>query len=115
LRGVITNRNGTAHNRFLGIQIPIYGKTGTAEDPVTGRPHAWFAGYTQAGRDDQPDIAVMVMFQNKGEGSEWAAPVFRRIVESYFFGRVYTLYPWEAEIGLTATITETPTVTPAPR
>ncbi len=115
LRGVITNRNGTAHNRFLGIQIPIYGKTGTAEDPVTGRPHAWFAGYTKAGRDDKPDIAVVVMFQNKGEGSEWAAPVFRRIVESYFFGRVYTLYPWEAEIGLTATITETPTVTPAPR
>ncbi len=112
LRGVITNRNGTAHKRFLGLQIPVYGKTGTAEDPVYGRPHAWFAGYTQAGRDDKPDIAIAVVLQNRGEGSDWAAPIFRRIVEAYFYGRVYTLYPWEAEIGLTATITPTPTVTP---
>lgn len=112
LRGVITDRKGTAHQRFLGLQIPVYAKTGTAEDPITGRPHAWFAGYTQANRDGKPDIAIAVILQNRGEGSEWAAPIFRRIVEAYFFGRPSTLYPWEAEIGLTATITPTPSSTP---
>ncbi|MEK6575687.1 MAG: hypothetical protein AABZ58_15370, partial [Chloroflexota bacterium] len=83
-----------------------------------GRPHAWFIGYTQANRDDKPDVVVAVILQNRGEGSEWAAPVFRRIVESYFFGRSYVLYPWESDFGLTATPTGTPdpnaTATPSP-
>ena len=112
LRGVITDRRGTARQRFLGMQAPVYGKTGTAEDPGGGAPHAWFVGFTQAGREDKPDIAIAVVLQNRGEGSEWAAPIFRRIVETYFFGRPTTLYPWEAEIGLTATPSSTPTETP---
>ena len=117
LRGVIANRRGTARRSFLGLQIPVYGKTGTAENSSGGAPHAWFVGYTQAERDNRPDIAVAVVLQNRGEGSEWAAPIFRRIVEAYFFERAYTLYPWEAEIGLTATPTATPSETltaPAP-
>ncbi|HLB46178.1 MAG TPA: penicillin-binding transpeptidase domain-containing protein [Anaerolineales bacterium] len=118
LRGVVTDRNGTARNILKGLQIPVWGKTGTAEDPFVGRPHAWFIGYTQANRDDKPDIVVAVILQNRGEGSEWAAPVFRRIVESYFFGRSYVLYPWESDFGLTATPTGTPdpnaTATPSP-
>ncbi|MBI3241997.1 MAG: hypothetical protein HYZ49_06860 [Chloroflexi bacterium] len=115
LFGVVNNPRGTARQRFLGLQIPIYGKTGTAENTTGGKPHAWFAGYTQANRDDKPDIAIAVVLTSRGEGSEWAAPVFRRIVESYFFGRPATLYEWEAEIGLTATPSETPTETqPAP-
>jgi penicillin-binding protein 2 len=115
LRGVVADRRGTARQRFFGLQIPIYGKTGTAEDPGGGAPHAWFVGYTQANSEDKPDIAIAVVLQNRGEGSEWAAPIFRRIVEDYFFGRPETLYPWEAEIGLTATPTPLPmTDTPPP-
>ncbi len=107
LRGVVADRNGTARRSFLGLPIPLYGKTGTAEDPAGGEPHAWFVGYTKAERKDRPDIAIVVVLQNRGEGSEWAAPIFRRIVEMYFFGQSYTLYPWEADFGLTATPTAT--------
>ena len=121
LRGVVEDRNGTARNVFKGIQVKVYGKTGTAEDPGAGRPHAWFIGYTQAELGDRPDIVVAVVLSNRGEGSEWAAPVFRRIVENYFFGRSYVLYPWESDFGLTATPTATedpnapsPTDTPTP-
>jgi penicillin-binding protein 2 len=110
LLGVVEDRNGTARNAFKGMQVKVYGKTGTAEDPSVGKPHAWFIGYTQAGREDKPDIVVAVVLQNRGEGSEWAAPIFRRIVENYFFERSYVLYPWESDFGLTAT--PEPTVDP---
>lgn len=103
LRGVVEDRNGTARPVMVGLQVKVFGKTGTAEDPSVGKPHAWFIGYTQAGRTDRPDIVVAVVLQNRGEGADWAAPIFRRIVENYFFGRSYRLYPWESDFGLTAT------------
>jgi len=106
LHAVTSVQHGTAYHRFLNIGLPVAGKTGTAEDPASGgEPHAWFAGYTEADRADKPDIVIVVLVENKGEGSEWAAPIFRRIVETYFYGGKQTLYPWEAEFGVNATPT----------
>jgi penicillin-binding protein 2 len=91
------------------LNINIAGKTGTAQ---TGNeftePHSWFGAYTYEERENTPDIAVVVILENIGEGSEWAAPVVRRIIESYFFGRPISLYPWESQIGVERTETPTP-------
>ena len=109
---VVKNPLGTASFRLRGIQVPVAGKTGTAESG-SGRPHAWFAGYTLCEEavdqfpicKDKPDIAIVVVLENQGEGSDWAAPVFKRIIETYYYGSPRTIYWFESNFG----VTETPT------
>jgi penicillin-binding protein 2 len=97
---VVTNARGTAYRRFTGFNIPVYGKTGTATAGEGVDPHAWFIGYTDAGREDLPDIAIAVLVENIGDGSEFAAPIFRRVASYYFLGSPGPLYPWESEFGV---------------
>ena len=96
---------------FSGLNIPVAGKTGTAQTSFD--PNAWFGAYTLAGREDKPDIAIAVVVENIGEGSGFAAPIARRIIEEYFLGRPGKLYPWEAAYGVRKTPTPLYTETPA--
>jgi penicillin-binding protein 2 len=108
LDGAVNLPRGTVRHVFPTFEIPVAGKTGTAEDPAAGLPHAWFAGYTEAHRPDKPDLVIVVMIENVGDGSAFAAPIFKRLVEIYFLGRAYSLLPWEAEFGATETATPEP-------
>lgn len=80
---VIRNPSGTAAFQFERFPGKLAGKTGTAETSL-GKPHAWFIGYTFNNDPDKPDIAVAVILEYGGEGSEMAAPLFRRAVSLYF-------------------------------
>jgi cell division protein FtsI/penicillin-binding protein 2 len=118
---VVMNPRGTAYrtssfgiNSFVSTTgIPVAAKTGTAESGYTN-PHAWFAGYTFAGRENRPDIAIAVLVENGGEGSVVAEPIFRRVLEIYFLGSPQMRYPWEAQIGVVATPTPEVTETATP-
>jgi penicillin-binding protein 2 len=112
MRGVITARIGTAREELVDLSIDIYGKTGTAQNPM-GDSHAWFTGYTDENREDLPDIAISVIVENGGEGSEIAAPIFRRVIETYYFGEPRKLFDWEVRFNVTKTPTEEFTPTPA--
>ncbi len=105
MKDVVNNRRGTA-NHILGAYsanvIPMSGKTGTAETGLESS-HAWFAGYTRRNRADKPDIAIVVIAEYSGEGSDIAAPIFRAVVQQYFEGRRTYLLPWEASVGVLST------------
>ena len=55
-------------------------KTSTAENPH-GDDHGWFVAY---GPYDNPTIAVAVIVEQGGYGSDAAAPIARKIMEAAF-------------------------------
>ena len=63
--------------RIAGVKVG--GKTGTAETGQGRVPHSWFVGYAPA---DAPRVAVAVIAENRGSGSDVATPAARRIMEA---------------------------------
>jgi cell division protein FtsI/penicillin-binding protein 2 len=118
MKMVIYSTRGTAYYVFNNTPYKVVGKTGTATTPTGGgNSHAWFAGYTEENSDFKPDIAIAIILENAGEGSEMAAPLFRRIVQLYFSdnknpGRSM---PWEASPYVIASPTPIETDTPVPQ
>lgn len=78
---VFDGEDGTA--RFSKIEgISVAGKTGTAENPH-GDDHSLFMGFAPA---DNPQIAIAVVVENAGFGSQWAAPIASLMIEKYLRG-----------------------------
>ena len=116
MQWVISDPRGTAYYRLLGLTVPMAGKTGTAQTSGS-LPDAWFVGYTQDQQNSgKPDIAIAVITENSGEGADYAAPVFRAMIETYYYGNPQT-QPWFGPIGNPYTPTPLggiPTKTPQP-
>ena len=68
--------------RVPGIETA--GKTGSAQNPH-GDTHAWFIGFAPY---ENPEIAIAVIAENAGGGGAIAAPIARRFMEIYFFGKI---------------------------
>ena len=80
---VFEGESGTA--RFSKIDsIQVAGKTGTAENPH-GDDHSLFMGFAPA---DDPQIAIAVVVENAGFGSQWAAPIASLMIEKYLRGYI---------------------------
>ena len=84
---VTSGYTGTASHAFYASplqDVGICGKTGTAQVPGDDKqPHSWFIAYAPA---KEPQIAIVTMVENAGEGSSVAAPLTRDILEYYYFG-----------------------------
>ncbi len=60
--------------------VPTAGKSGTAQLAPGQAPHSWFVGFAPA---DAPRIAVVVVVENAGSGSERAVPIGGRLMTAW--------------------------------
>ena len=75
---VFDGEHGTA--RWYRIpDIPMCGKTGTAENPH-GDDHSIFIAFAPR---ENPKIAISVVVENAGFGSTWAVPIATLMIEKY--------------------------------
>jgi penicillin-binding protein 2 len=67
------------------VPVPVAGKTGTAETDPEGKkkPDAWFTAFAPF---DDPQIVIVVLIPNSGEGAQYAAPAVRETL-AYCFNR----------------------------
>ncbi len=72
--------NGTAKILQSAI-VKVAGKTGTAQFDNNTKEHAWYTCYAPV---DNPQIAVTVMAEGGGEGSDAAAPIALKLINKYF-------------------------------
>ncbi|MFC1466295.1 MAG: penicillin-binding transpeptidase domain-containing protein [Candidatus Brachytrichaceae bacterium NZ_4S206] len=70
-----------ARSRAGARRLIVAGKSGTAQAGGDAKPFAWFTAYAPA---DAPEIVVTVLLENIGEGSSYAAPLVRQIIEAYY-------------------------------
>lgn len=59
--------------------IDVAGKTGTAETGTSAAPHSWFIGYAPSAA---PRIAVAVIVENGGAGSQVAGPIAAQVFKT---------------------------------
>ena len=90
MEGVVNNVNGTGRKAALpGTDIKVAGKTGTAQVvalEMTGKQahfndHAWFMAYAPA---ENPKLAVAIIVENAGHGGAEAAPIAKKLFETFF-------------------------------
>lgn len=78
LTGVVTTGTGSA------VRTDAYtaaGKTGSAEFDTGKESHAWFVGFAPV---ENPQLVVSVLVEEGGSGGKAAAPVARKIFDTYF-------------------------------
>jgi penicillin-binding protein 2 len=83
----VVDVGGTAAGAFIGFplkEIPVAGKTGTAQRPPYD-DNAIFACYAPAAK---PEIVIVVLVEQGGSGSSGAAPVGRKILDAYFEAKI---------------------------
>lgn len=87
LVGVVNDPGGTGRQARMK-DYTVAGKTGTAQvvslDAQTDKrkhgDHAWFTSYAPA---EAPEIAVVVLIEHGGKGGAVAAPLAKKVIETY--------------------------------
>jgi len=67
------------------VPVAVAGKTGTAQWSTKKETHAWFTGFAPY---DNPELVIIIMVEEGGEGSGTAVPIAREYLEWYFGERL---------------------------
>jgi penicillin-binding protein 2 len=86
MRAVVADPDGTVYFPFLGFQVAVAGKSGTAETSTAGRVNAWFVGFAPF---EAPKLAVAAVLEEFPEspgrhGSQDAAAATRKVLAARF-------------------------------
>jgi penicillin-binding protein 2 len=81
LRAAASEPGGTSADVFAGFEIPIAGKTGTAEKGAGRADQSWYAALAPY---PDPKYVVVTTFEQGGFGAETAAPAARQILAELF-------------------------------
>jgi penicillin-binding protein 2 len=86
MRAVVADPDGTVYFPFLGFQVAVAGKSGTAETSTPGRVNAWFVGFAPF---DAPKLAVAAVLEEFPEspgrhGSQDTATATRKVLAAKF-------------------------------
>ena len=87
---VIHSAGGTSAQQWAGSSVDAAGKSGTAEDLAFGADHVFFVAYANRG---EPSILALAALETGESGSREAAPMIRRILESYLAGALVSAEP----------------------
>ena len=77
MKEVVNSGTGSS---LKSLPYQVAGKTGSAEFDEEGTSHAWFVGFAPA---DKPRIAVSIVVEGAGTGSQYAIPIARKMFEEY--------------------------------
>ncbi|MHB0886078.1 MAG: penicillin-binding protein 2 [Bacillota bacterium] len=81
MREVNMEPQGTAAWLFANYPVKTAGKTGSAENTRGQETHGWYVSFAPF---DDPEIAVAVVIENAGHGSNSGGPVVKAIYDQYF-------------------------------
>ncbi len=77
------NKESTVGAKIIYKSIQTACKTGTAESTqiTSGLPHAWISVFAPF---DDPQIALTILIEEGGQGSDVAGPIAKEILKAYF-------------------------------
>ena len=78
MRQTVTEGSGRS---LSSLKVETAGKTGTAQFGNEEKTHSWYVSF---GPYNDPELAMVVLFEGGGEGHEWAVPATKEIFEWYF-------------------------------
>lgn len=78
MRLVVTEGTG---KKLKDMKVNAAGKTGSADHGEGEAAHAWFIGYAPY---EKPEIAISVIVESAGTGSDYAVPIAKKVFEEYF-------------------------------
>jgi penicillin-binding protein 2 len=81
LIGAANSPGGTSTAVFQGFNIPVAGKTGTAEKGLGRADQSWYAAITYP---EDPQYVVVATDEAGGFGAERAAPMVRQIIAALY-------------------------------